>query len=117
MPPARVIEAVDVLKDGGFGLAAGFPRPAPQKPALAGPDIADVARPCLIGPVRSEVAPKQVRGDVEGVIAVRRRFEFAFPFNDNPVLSHQPPNTPVPHIKPSFLQFFGHPWAAVAAQA
>jgi hypothetical protein len=59
------------------------------EPALAGPDIADVARPFLIGPVRSEVAPKQVRGDVEGVIAVRRRFELACPFNDNPVLSHQ----------------------------
>ncbi len=30
------------------------------KPPLAGPDIADVTRPFLIRPVRSEVAPKQV---------------------------------------------------------
>jgi len=87
------------------------------EPALAGPDIADVARPFLIGPVGGEVALQQVWGDVEGVIAVRRRFELACPFNDNPVLSHQPPNTPVPHINPDFLQFFGHARAAIAAQA
>ena len=31
MPAARVIEAVDVLKDGGFGLAASFPNPAPEQ--------------------------------------------------------------------------------------
>ena len=31
MPAARVIEAVDVLKDAGFGLAAGFPRPGPDQ--------------------------------------------------------------------------------------
>ncbi len=36
MPSARVIEAVDVLKDGGFGLAAGFPRPAPDQLGLDG---------------------------------------------------------------------------------
>ena len=36
MPAARVIEAVDVLKDGGFGLATGFPRPAPEQLGLDG---------------------------------------------------------------------------------
>ena len=36
MPSARVIEAVDVLKDGGFGLAAGFPCPAPDQLGLDG---------------------------------------------------------------------------------
>ena len=35
MPAVRVIEAVDVLKDGVFGLAAGFPCPAPDQ---LGPD-------------------------------------------------------------------------------
>jgi hypothetical protein len=29
MPAARVIETVDLLKDGGLGLATGFPNPAP----------------------------------------------------------------------------------------
>jgi hypothetical protein len=29
MPITRVIETVDVLEDGGFGLAAGLSRPAP----------------------------------------------------------------------------------------
>jgi hypothetical protein len=36
MPAARVIEAVDVLKDGGFCLAAGFPGPAPDQFGLDG---------------------------------------------------------------------------------
>ena len=34
MPSARVIKAVDVLKDGGFGLAAGFLCPAPDQLGL-----------------------------------------------------------------------------------
>ena len=36
MPAVRVIEAVDVLKDAGFGLAAGFPIPAPDQLGLDG---------------------------------------------------------------------------------
>jgi hypothetical protein len=36
MPVARVIEAIAVLEDGGFGLAAGFPRPAPDQFGLDG---------------------------------------------------------------------------------
>ena len=36
MPAARVIEAVDVLKDAGFGLATGFPTPAPEQLGLDG---------------------------------------------------------------------------------
>jgi len=36
MPSARVVEAVDVLKDAGFGLATGFPRPAPSQLGLDG---------------------------------------------------------------------------------
>jgi hypothetical protein len=36
MPAARVIEAIDVLKDGGFGLAAGFPCSAPDQFGLEG---------------------------------------------------------------------------------
>ena len=36
MPAARVIEAVDVLKDAGFGLATGFPRPVPEQLGLDG---------------------------------------------------------------------------------
>jgi hypothetical protein len=30
MPTARVIKTVDILKDSGFCLSAGFPRPAPD---------------------------------------------------------------------------------------
>ena len=36
MPTARVIEAVDVLEDGGFGVATGFPRAAPDQLDLDG---------------------------------------------------------------------------------
>ena len=31
MPSTRVIEADNVLEDSGFGLATGFPRPAPDQ--------------------------------------------------------------------------------------
>ena len=34
MPAARIIEAVDVLKDGGFCFATGFPRAAPNQLGL-----------------------------------------------------------------------------------
>ena len=73
------------------------------EPALAGPDVADVSCPFLIGLIGSEVALQQVWSDVERVIAVRRRLEFVCSFNDNSVLSHQPPNTPVPNFNPNFL--------------
>ena len=46
-------------------------------PALAGPDIGDVACPLLVRSARSEVLSQEIRGDVEGVIAVRRALEFA----------------------------------------
>jgi hypothetical protein len=36
MPSARVIEAVDILKDACFSLAAGFPCPAPDQFGLDG---------------------------------------------------------------------------------
>jgi hypothetical protein len=36
MPSARIIEAVDVSNDGGFGLAAGFPCPALDQLGLDG---------------------------------------------------------------------------------
>ena len=52
MPITRVIETVDVLEDGGFGLAAGLSRPAPgsvgglcQVITLAGQPIFKVTPP------------------------------------------------------------------------
>lgn len=51
------------------------------------------------------------------MVAVRRRFEFPRPFNDNSVLTHQPPDTPVPDIDANLLEFFGHPGPAMAAKA
>lgn len=58
------------------------------------------------------------------------RLEFTCSFNDDPVLAHQPPDTPplavcmqtaagqrVPHIDADLLQLFGHPGAAIATPA
>ena len=41
MPAARIIEVIDVLRDGGFCLATGFPRPAPGQLGLDGLDGLD----------------------------------------------------------------------------
>ena len=41
------------------------------QPPLAGPDIADITGPLLVGEIRREVTIQQVRSDVERVIAVR----------------------------------------------
>ena len=87
------------------------------EPTLAGPDIADVTRPFLIGLIGSEIALQQVRRDVERVIAVRRRLEITRSFSDDSILTHQPPDAPVPHVDTNFLQLFGHSWAAVAGGA
>ena len=42
--------------------------------------------------------------------------EFACSFNDDPVIAHKLPDTPVPHIDANLFKFFGHPWVAIAAQ-
>ena len=104
------------------------------QPPFAGPDVTDITGPSLVGLGSMDVAIQQVRRDVELMIAlrpsVRRRgndppnhfltllhFEFPCSFNDDPVFTHQPPDTAVPYIDTDFLQFFGHPGAAIAAQA
>jgi hypothetical protein len=87
------------------------------QPALAGPDVADIARPFLVGPIRREVTIQKVWRDVERVIAVRGRLELARSFNGDPVFAHQATDAPVSDIDTDLLQFFGHSWAAIAAQA
>ena len=86
------------------------------QPALAGPDVADITRPFLVRHGCREVAVQQVRCDVECVVAVGGRLEFTCSFNDYPVLTHQPPDTALPHIDADLLQLFGHPGAAIALQ-
>ena len=95
------------------------------QPTLTGPDVADIARllpgnglpanherAFLVRPSRTEVTVQQVRCDVERVIAIRRRFEFACSFNNDPVLAHQTPHTSMPDIDADLLQLFGHSRAA-----
>ena len=43
------------------------------QPALAGPDVADIARSFLVRPDRTEVAIQQVRGDAQRMITCRCR--------------------------------------------
>ena len=71
----------------------------------------------MVRPSRREVAIQQVRCDVEHVVAVSGHLEFACSFNDDPVFTQKPSNTLVLDFYADFLQFFGHPWAAIAAQA
>ena len=87
------------------------------QPPLSGPDVADVAHPFLVWSICREVAIRQVRCDVERVIAVSGRLEFACSFNDDPVLSHQPPETAMTDIYTDLFQLFRHPRPAIAAKA
>ena len=85
------------------------------QPSLAGPDVTDIACPFLVWSICCELTIQQVRRDVERVVAVCGRLEFMCPFNDDPVLAHQPPDPPMTDIDPNLLQFFGHSWPAIAA--
>ena len=87
------------------------------QPTLAGPDVTDIACPFLVRLGCMEVTIQQVWRDVERMVAVCGRLEFTCSFNDDPILAHQPPDTPVPHIDADLLQLFGHPGAAIAAKA
>jgi len=66
--------------------------------AFARPDIADVARPFLIGHICHKVTVKQVGCNVEPVIAIRCHLVFACSDDGYAVLAHQSANTAVPHI-------------------
>ena len=57
------------------------------QPPLAGPDVADVTGPFLVWLGCMEVTSRQVRGNVECMIAVRGRLELAYSFNDDPVVA------------------------------
>ncbi len=86
-------------------------------PALAGPDIADIAGPFLVWTIRMKVAVQQVRRDIEGMVAIGRYLVFPGPNDLDAVLAHQTANTAMPDIEAQLLQLLGHPGAAVAAQA
>ena len=87
------------------------------KPPLAAPDVTDITGPFLVWLGSVEVAIQEVLRDVERVVAVRRRLEFACSFNDDPIFAHQPADTAVPYIDTDFLQFFRHPGPAIATKA
>ena len=59
------------------------------------------------------VTLRQMRGDVGRVIALS--VVASRSLIDNPLVSHELPDTSMPRIDPDFHCLFGHPWAAVAA--
>ena len=86
------------------------------KPALLGPDIADVTGPFLVRVLCGEVPIQQVRRDVEAVVAARGRLEFLVSLHGYAVLAHQHGNTTMTGIQAQFFQFFRHTWSAIAGQ-
>ena len=48
--------------------------------------------------------------------AVRSCFEFACSFNDDPVVTHQPPNPTMTNIDPDLLQLLCHPGPAITTK-
>lgn len=63
------------------------------QPALAGPDIADVARPLLVWTICDEATIQQVRRDAELVVAFYRHLVCAGPSDRYAVLSQRSANT------------------------
>ena len=86
-------------------------------PPLPRPDIGDVTCPLLVRPACAKVLLQEIRRDVEDVIAVRSRFEFASPNDLYAILAHQSPDTALADADAQFVQLLGHARPAVAAQA
>jgi len=87
------------------------------QPSFAGPHIADIARPFLVGRIRVEVPGQQVWRDVERVLAIGRHLVFLAAFDADTVLAHQSANTAVANAQTKLFQFFCHARATIAAQA
>jgi hypothetical protein len=87
------------------------------KPALAGPDIADINHPLLIGPICREVLLQQIGRDVKLVIAVRGDLEFMGSDDRYSVLAHQSSDAAVANFQTNLLQLFRHPRPTITVQA
>jgi hypothetical protein len=86
-------------------------------PALARPDIGDVAGPFLVGLARSEILLQEIWRDVECMVAVSRCLEFMGSDHANCVLPHQTAYPAVPDAQAQLVQLFRHSGAAIAALA
>jgi len=78
------------------------------EPALAGPNKRDSTGPFLVCSIRREILIKRVGRNIESVIAVRCRFQFAAPDDLYTVRAHQVADTPVSNIQAQILKFLGH---------
>ena len=63
------------------------------QPSLAGPNVADITSPLLVGRISVEVAIQQVWRDIELMIAVGCCLVFAGSDDGYAVLAHQPADT------------------------
>lgn len=68
-------------------------------------------------PVPEKAAAQTRRKSTEKTPGTRSDKPSHLSFNDDPVLAHQSPDTPVPHVDTKLLQLFGHPGPPVAAKA
>ena len=65
-------------------------------PPITGPDIADIARPLLIWPNCCKVTVHIILRNVERMIAICGRLEFACSFNDDAIPAHQSSDPAMP---------------------
>src|SRR5262245_6473851 len=87
------------------------------QPALAGPDVRDVADPDSIGAVHREVPGQEIFRDRQRVRRVRRLAEAPFPTSPESLLAHQPLYSLAAQSQAARLQFLMHARTAVPAAA
>lgn len=80
------------------------------------PDIPDVASPFLVWKISRDVPVRQVRGDVEALVAVRGCLELLVPPDLDAVLRHQTADTPMAHDQSQLFQLAGHARATQSAK-
>ena len=87
------------------------------QPAIAGPDMADLACPSLVRSNGGDVTIQQVWWDIDRVVAVGGLLDHACPFNIVSGLAHRSSDPAMSDVDANVLQVFGHFGAAMAAQA
>lgn len=87
------------------------------EPTLARPHVTYVTRPFLVWQLCAEIPVLQIGCDVEDVVAISGHLVFLRSFDTDAILTHQPTGATMANVQAQLLQFLGHPWAAITAQA
>ena len=112
--PDRVYPVTEGPADDAPGIRVDDHRKA--KPALAGPDMTDIASPSLIGPAAEKPWSSRLGAMLKGVVAVRTALVFLCSCGANPILLHQPSDPPFPNSQAKLLTFGGHARPPIADQ-